>query len=570
MKLNGGIVGVTNEPSAQGATGLFSAAERALNVLYGTFPTQSDAFTLRNVYAKQPQPTFQTLSITAQETSPGGIFLKDDGTKVYIVGLATDVVRSYSLSVPWDLSTGTHDTLTFSVAAQDTAPMGLFFKPDGTKFYIMGTTNRRVYQYTMSTPWVISSASYDNVSFAFLQDTAPVDVTLDPSGTYMFIVGNTNDAVYKYTLTTPWDVSTAQYSNQFLGIASQSTVPGAVFVKPDGKTLYIGSSTPTPGFFQYSLGTAWDLSTASYSGLFIRGAEIVLVEAMYISPDGTRLFWADGTSAADRVRSYSIPNAWSFDGRAGFVSGISITATETQPAGVHFSTDGTKMYTTGQVADNVRQWTLTTPWLVSSAVNANKTIATGTIDLNMTDIFIRDDGLKMYTVGVEKDNVYQFTLSTAWDLATATYDNVARSVAAQSNAPSGLFFRSNGLNMYVSGVNGVHQYSLSTAWNIATATFQKTFNTSGTTSPSDTLPNGICFSPDGATMFLAQPNADFIFQYALATPWDIATASWSNNLRFYIDQYETSVQSIRFSTDGTRFYILGEISDTISQFSVNP
>lgn len=568
MKLNGGIVGVNNQPNAQSASGLFSAAERALNVLYGLFPTLSNAFTFANLKTKQAQPTLQSLNVTTQETSPQGLFLKPDGTKVYIVGPAADNVRQYSLATPWDLSTGTYDNVTFSVATQDIDTVGLFFSSDGTKFYVMGNTNKRVYQYTMSTPWVVSSAAYDNKSFLFSQDTAPKDLYFDGSGTIMLIVGNTNDAVYKYTLSTAWDVSTATYSNQFFGIASQSTTPTGVFAKPDGKVVYVASQTPIAGFFQYSLATAWDLSTASYSGFFIRGAQITLVDAMYISPDGTRLFWTDNT-APDAVRSYSMPDAWVLNGRAGFITSLTNIA-ETNPSGLHFSTDGTKMYITGTVSDQVRQWTLSTPWLVSSATQTNKFIATGTIDLNMHDVFIRDDGLKMYTVGTEKDNVYQFTLATAWDMATATYDNVARSVAAQSANPLGLFFRDNGSNMYVCGDGGVFQYSLSTPWVVSSATFQKTFVVAGTTNPSDSTPTGICFSPDGGRMFLVLNGVDFLFEYALATPWDIGTASWTNNLRYYIEFFENSAQAIRFSTDGTQFYFFGQTLDTVYQISVNP
>ena len=100
----------------------------------------------------------------------------------------------------WDISTATYDNVSFSVSGQDTNPFGITFKPDGTKMYMVGYTNDRVYQYTLSTPWVVSSATYDSVSFLVSgQDTNPIDITFKPDGTKMYILGYTNDRVYQYS-----------------------------------------------------------------------------------------------------------------------------------------------------------------------------------------------------------------------------------------------------------------------------------------------------------------------------------------------------------------------------------
>ena len=100
----------------------------------------------------------------------------------------------------WDISTATYDNISFSVSGQDTNPYGITFKPDGTKMYMVGYTNDRVYQYTLSTPWDISSATYDTVSFLVSgQDTNPIGITFKPDGTKMYMVGYTNVRVYQYS-----------------------------------------------------------------------------------------------------------------------------------------------------------------------------------------------------------------------------------------------------------------------------------------------------------------------------------------------------------------------------------
>jgi DNA-binding beta-propeller fold protein YncE len=48
----------------------------------------------------------------------------------------------------------------FSVAAQDTFPTGLAFNTDGTKMFVVGNGNDKVYEYDLSTGFDVSSAVY--------------------------------------------------------------------------------------------------------------------------------------------------------------------------------------------------------------------------------------------------------------------------------------------------------------------------------------------------------------------------------------------------------------------------
>ena len=101
-----------------------------------------------------------------------GLAFKPDGTKMYMVGNTTDRVYQYTLSTPWNLATATYDTVSFLLSGQDTAPVGLAFKPDGTKMYVLGNTNDRVYQYTLTDPLTISWS--DNVKWANNVPTVPL------------------------------------------------------------------------------------------------------------------------------------------------------------------------------------------------------------------------------------------------------------------------------------------------------------------------------------------------------------------------------------------------------------
>ena len=72
---------------------------------------------------------------------------------------------------------------------------------------------------------------------------------------------------------------------------------------------------------------------------------------------------------------------------------------------------------------------------------------------------------------------YQYSLSTAWDVSTASYDNKE---VAQNNYPGRLNFQPNGKRMFnnynYSYSDRVFQFSLSTAWDISSASKDKEFN----------------------------------------------------------------------------------------------
>jgi hypothetical protein len=203
------------------------------------------------------------LSIAAKETSGSGLFVKPDGTRAYITGTSSDAVHQYNLSTPYDITTGVF-AATFSTAAQDGTASGVFFKPDGTKMYLLGYTNDAVFQYTLATAWDVSTATYDSVSFSVLaQDTAMFDIHFSPDGTNMYTCGQTGDAVYRYTLSTPWVVSSATYVSSFSIIGYPESSSAGLALSSDGTKLYVHGYDRNV-LLQYALSTPWDITTATF------------------------------------------------------------------------------------------------------------------------------------------------------------------------------------------------------------------------------------------------------------------------------------------------------------------
>ena len=140
----------------------------------------------------------------------------------------------------WNISTAVYASLSKSVSGQSSNPYGVAFSSDGTKMYIVDNTNKVVYQYTLSTAWNVSTAVYASLSVSVSgQSSSPVGVAFSPDGTKMYIVGNSSQTVYQYTLSTAWNVSTASYASLSKSVSGQSSHPIGVAFSSDGTKMYI-------------------------------------------------------------------------------------------------------------------------------------------------------------------------------------------------------------------------------------------------------------------------------------------------------------------------------------------
>ena len=204
--------------------------------------------------------SYNSFGVGAQETVPVSLFFKPDGTKLYVMGSNGDDVNEYDLSTAWDVSTSSF-LQTFYIGAEEGLPSGLFFKPDGTKMYVMGTTGDDVNEYDLSTAWDVSTTVYLQTKLISAQEITPNAIFFKPDGTKMYVMGATGDDVNEYDLSTAWDVSTASYLQSF---AVGATAPQGLFFKPDGTKMYVMGST-SDTINAYNLSTAWDISTATIS-----------------------------------------------------------------------------------------------------------------------------------------------------------------------------------------------------------------------------------------------------------------------------------------------------------------
>jgi sugar lactone lactonase YvrE len=223
-----------------------------------------------------------------------GIFFKSDGLKLYVADPTSDDIFEYNLSTAWDTSTLTY-VQALDISAKETSITGLFFKSDGTKLYIVGTVSDSVHEYDLSTAWDISTSVFLQTFSISAQENVAYALFFKPDGTKMYIVGTQGDDVNEYDLSTAWDISTSVYLQNF-SVFGESLSANALFFKPDGTEMYLTDAS-TELVLQYTLSTAWDISTASYTtGLSVFDF-ISVGRGIFFKPDGSRLFASNLGSA---------------------------------------------------------------------------------------------------------------------------------------------------------------------------------------------------------------------------------------------------------------------------------
>ena len=207
---------------------------------------------------------------------PHAIKFKPDGKVMYVIDNAELSVRQYNLTTAWDTSTLQYDD-DFNVSDENQL-RSLAFKTDGTKMYVTGNQTEVIQQFTLSTPWDVKTATKDSTQSSALtsKESNPRSIQFHSSGTIFYIGGNGSDSIHKYTLTTPWDVSTLEFSQSYsfsdqVSSSGNSIMAGFIFSANFTK-LYITqdtdsrqSQTGTNSIFEYSVACAGTITCADAS-----------------------------------------------------------------------------------------------------------------------------------------------------------------------------------------------------------------------------------------------------------------------------------------------------------------
>ena len=231
--------------------------------------------------------------------------------------------------------------------------------------YVTGTSGDDINEYSLSTAWDVSTASYVQ-NFA-TGDSNQTSVAFSDDGTKMYTVGLTLDYIKEWDLTTAWSLTTVTL-NQNSGELYLN--PSSIHLVDDNKLYIVGSSYDQ--VVGYTLNTDKDIR--SIDGILQGDAEMSgnsydILGGVAISSDGTKFFVMD-RDASDRLTEFTLPTADELTGatRTGNFIQIEPGTNESQPTALHFSYDGKKVYIAGgDTTRAVYLYNLSTDWDITTA-----------------------------------------------------------------------------------------------------------------------------------------------------------------------------------------------------------
>ena len=439
------ITSITATTASGSAQTTFSSNSETVTGAYGTLTINSDGS-----YSYVANSNISGLDAGDANITDVFTYIVSDGTATSTATLTINVIASQDLTARNDTGTVNEDATlevddgdnansitatatfvdSFSVSSQDTAPQDLAFNTDGTKMFVVGSSGDAVNEYTLSTGFDVSTATFVHSFSVSSLDTAPQGLAFNTDGTKMFVLGNSGIDVNEYTLSTGFDVSSATFVDSF-SVSSQETNPLGLAFNTDGTKMFV-SGTSGADVNEYTLSTGFDVSTATFVDSFSVSSQDLAPYGLAFNTDGTKMFVV-GT-IGDDVNEYTLSTGFDVS-TASFVDSFSVSSQEAVPVGLAFNTDGTKMFVVGHEGDDVTEYSLTTPF---SLVNVSGEHSGDVINTSSTDNYDTDPDDDTLTIT-------SITATTAGGGAQTTFSSNTETVTGSYGT---LTINSNGSYQY--------------------------------------------------------------------------------------------------------------------------
>ena len=285
----------------------------------------------------------------------------------------------------------------FAVGVNDSGngqsqPTGVQFNPDGTRMYVSGISGNWILQYSLDTPFDVSSVNSDlagqicNFGSSIAQDGANFEFNSD--GTKIFMADRADETIEQFKLTTAYDISTCVHEDEIdLGI---TTLADLAFSR-DGKKLFIYDQNVGAGaqytVEQYSLTSPYNLTNATLVATYtgpsgsIRTNIQQFAQAMVFNIDGTKMYITGGNTTATAtnggVYEFTLSSPFDVSGAITYEGEFDPSAQVGQIAGLTFSANGSKMYitdfTNGSIGNRgVYEYNLTCSFGVIKCIDPSK------------------------------------------------------------------------------------------------------------------------------------------------------------------------------------------------------
>ena len=491
----------------------------------------------------------QTNLYTTGLSVPYSFAWSPDGLHLYLA-YSGDYIRHIECTSPFNTS-GSSTQADFNCAQYETSTWCIEVSPNGRYLYFGGTTRDSINQFTMGTPWTLTTSANDNLANRLVPGYEQIDKRLDN----IFSIGS-----------------------------ADASVRGLEF-NGDGTKLYL-IGFGDDNIQQFSLSTAYDVGTLDgYDGAYSLGGDGLTSPYNFRwNNNGTKFFVVDYT--LDSVIEYSASNA--YDVTSGTITegtNYSVSSYESTPTDVAFNTDGTQMFVIGQGSDKIHEWTLSTGFDLSSTVTYVSGTSLGIA--NPTGFDFNPDGTKMIATDFDTDTVKAYNLSTGFDSSTiSNYESIDLSPTQWAGAPSGTAYltnyiaapsgcRFNGdgttftvLDIYSSSYDKAVSFPLTTAYEISSFSD----GCIDLITRGSNFPVSFRFNPDGTKCYVLDGTDDKIYQWSLSAPYVLgrgSTAMTYDGVSSSLTSSDPSLRGFDFTPDGKGIFTCGNSTDTIGHFTLS-
>ena len=231
---------------------------------------------------------------------------------------------------------------------------------------------------------------------------------------------------------------------------------------------------------------------------------------------------------------------------------------ELYPTGLEFNTDGDKMYITGTQGSNVTQYSLTTPFDISTKAFEGETDNAGFF---VSDVAFNSDGSSMFLVGY-RDSIAEYNLGTPFDVRTASLVNEGHTIAGLGTQPKSFTFNDDGSRMFIAENATIRAYDLSITYDVSSAVSAETYETTYG------VITGLVFNFDGSRIFTTAQDNDSVNEYAMPTAYNITDSVYIGS--FLIDENnENNPKGVGFNSDGTKMFALGFKNKQVYEYTMS-
>lgn len=246
-------------------------------------------------------------------------------------------------------------------------------------------------------------------------DSNPQGVALSNNGNKMFVVSNATNKVYEYALNFTESLKRVVFTGNEFDLSGETSDPKDIVISPDGLKMFI-LDADNNRILEYDMeepdslvdGNVTDSTfTLDYSSAGTDGT------GFDISPDGKNIIFVDATE--EKVFLFTSTTAFTFeDGTANSGKEFDISAQSTDPQDAKWSADGLRFFVVDGSNENIFQFKMTTALDVDTASFTGDSFFTGNQDSAPFGMTLSADGFVLLIAGVTTDSIYEYDLSNAF------------------------------------------------------------------------------------------------------------------------------------------------------------